>query len=235
MGIIFAESHVIQMIEKSNGFDQHLKVAVPNHESVDSRISNHTDLMVFVHDKIYCEPSVFQSVFRQIVKVHGEAWSKQHIICGEGVIGPNYPEDVKYNVLALAQHMFHLLSVTERRIVGEINLQCVNVNQGYTRCSCLPIGKTAIITEDATLGKVVADYGYDVLLIERGHVELKGFPYGLFGGSGGQIDDKIVFNGSLSKHPNHDEIKRFIENRGLSIVELHDEGLIDSGSILYYL
>ena len=235
MGIIFAESNVVNRLKKFEQFGHHLFVELFTHDNIDHRISHHTDLMVFVHDKIYCEHTVYHKIYKQLELAYGEHWAKQHTVCGESEIRTNYPEDVKYNILLCTNHMFHRLNATDKRISEAVQLQKVNVKQGYTRCACLPVGKDAIITEDVKLGHTIAEHGYDVLIVERGHVELEGFSYGFFGGAGGQIDDMIVFNGSLKMHPNYIEIKHFIENRGLRIVELHEEGLVDCGSILYYL
>ncbi|HAS74889.1 MAG TPA: hypothetical protein DCS67_12160 [Clostridiales bacterium UBA8960] len=234
MGIIFAEKRTSLRLVQKNRFKDHLIVTVPDQTAVDARVSHHPDLSVFVHDKIYCESSICKSVFSQVERVYGRLYASQHVVCTEGKLGNHYPEDIRFNVLALTNHMFHLLSATDKQIINRSKLHKVNVRQGYTRCSCLPVGGNAIITEDESLGNVVAEMGYDVLVIERGHVVLEGFPYGFFGGTGGQIEEMIVFNGRLDLHPNHTQVKHFIESRGLSIVELHDERLVDCGSILYY-
>ena len=71
----------------------------------------------------------------------------------------------------------------------------------------------------------------NVLLVEPGFVKLRGANTGFIGGASGRIDDKIVFNGDLSAHPNFREIAGFIEERGLGckwfgLYELEDIGSI---------
>ena len=72
----------------------------------------------------------------------------------------------------------------------------------------------------------------NVLLVEPGFVKLRGANTGFIGGASGRIDDKIVFNGDLSAHPNFREITGFIEERGLGCKWFGSYELEDIGSII---
>jgi len=123
----------------------------------------------------------------------------------------------------------------------------VDVPQGYTRCCCLPVDDTSFITSDRGIEKALTAAGADVLLIEKGHIELPGFEYGFIGGCAGHVImppgdtsydynghmvPTILFNGDLSKHPNFESIIRFINERKIDIAYFEDYPLTDIGSIL---
>lgn len=209
-------------------------IVVPDNVLVDERVATHTDLSVYVDRKIYCAPGVYGVIRQQLEACYGTEFCENRLVKGNLDPGNAYPDEVAYNVLKLRNHIFHLLNVTEQMILNDTALQKVAVKQGYSRCSCLPIGDTSIITEDLGLGRAVEEKGYDVLYVERGHVVLEGYPYGFFGGAGGRIGNTIVFNGRLSSHPEGEKINAFIRQRGFEIVELHTGRLSDCGSVLHY-
>lgn len=234
MDVVFANGEVIDRLSKTGLFNGMCMIKVPESTTVDGRVSTHTDLSVYADEKIYCAPSVYEVLYGQLTACFGALFCEKYLIKGNVNPGKKYPEEVAYNVLKLKAHMFHRLDVTEQTILDGSSHEKIAVKQGYSRCSCMPIGDTAIITEDLGLGRVVAEKGYDVLYIERGHVVLNGYPYGFFGGVGGRIGDRIVLNGQLSRHPDGEKIKTFIRLHGFKIVELHAGQLYDCGSVLHY-
>lgn len=234
MDIVFANEEMIHLIAKTGLFDEICLVVVPQNENVDYRVSMHADLSVYVGEKIHIVPSLYDAIHEQVRRCLGMSFCEAYLVEGVKESGQIYPSDIAYNILNLEAHLFHLLKHSEPTILEETKRTIVNVNQGYSRCSCMPIGNNAIITEDLGMGKIIAGLGYDVLIIEPGHVELEGFPNGFFGGSGGQIDDKIVLNGRLSNHPEGNKIRNFITARGLKVVELNEGKLMDCGSVLHF-
>lgn len=234
MDIVFANEAVIQQIAKTGHFNEMSLVVVPKNIYVDDRVSMHTDLSVYIGEKIHIAPSIYATIYKQLTINFGMPFCESHLIRGYSEPGATYPHDIAYNILNLGEHMFHSLKHSEPTVLMETKRAKVDVKQGYSRCSCMPIGNRAIITEDLGLGKKVAEKGYDVLFLERGHIELEGFPYGFFGGSGGQIGEVIVFNGCLSNHPEGDKIRSFIADRGFKVVELNEGKLRDCGSILHF-
>lgn len=112
----------------------------------------------------------------------------------------------------------------------------INVPQGYTRCTCLPVDDRSFITSDMGIAKVMSRYDTDVLLIEPGHVKLPGFKFGFIGGCAGNVtingQRTIIFNGNISAHPDYKKIADFIEARDISIVYFDSYQLEDIGSIL---
>lgn len=203
-------------------------------------------------------------------------WDEAGIFIGNrSYLMPEYPEDIIYNAVCTRDFFIHFLKYTEESLMDAVmtwrrdlvldsiihavsenfeelsgdeeEMKIVGVNQGYTRCTCLPVDNSSFITSDAGLADVLENQGASVLLIEQGHILLPGFPYGFIGGCAGNIyvtssdaqysRDKaqhraIVFNGDLSAHPDFERITEFIRCRNILPVWFDDYPLEDIGSIL---
>lgn len=233
MGILFANQKVIQTMTHPF-FSQHILCPTDTLETVDHRIKDHTDLGVFVGEKVVVCPEWFEGVVDYLSRYLSLEDVFEKVVCGLNHPSTPYPYDVSYNALQLSRHLFHLLSYTEDRVLQMSYGDKVAVRQGYTRCSVLPVGSQAAITEDKALYMTLTSFGYDVLFIPSGHVKLDGFSHGFIGGAGGCVDQTLILNGSLSTHPHGVEIRYFVERQGCEIIELHESQLVDCGSILYF-
>ena len=151
-------------------------------------------------------------------------------------LGFNYPHNVKFNAVCLDRYFIHNLKYTSPALLERarsMGLELVNVKQGYTKCNTVVVDGSSIITADEGILRVVKNYSdIDALQIRQGFVELRGFEYGFLGGASGRVRDEIVFNGDLSAHPNFEEIRDFIEIRGLSVKYFPEYRLEDIGSII---
>lgn len=176
------------------------------------------------------------------------------IVFEMGGIGYEYPFDIPYNAVSTDRFFIHNTEYTAPALIDRARfagLQIINVKQGYTKCSCIPVGDRAIITEDEGIARTLTAYNHmiledydgdaeaaseetiDVLLIRKGYAALEGFEYGFIGGTCGTIGDRIYFNGNLSDHPDFELICSFIEARGYTPVWTQDTQLTDIGSIIY--
>ena len=155
---------------------------------------------------------------------------------GDGnLLKPEYPGDVIYNGFSTGKYFIHDLRYTSRDLLEEVNklgLITVNVKQGYSGCSIVPVNEDSIITYDRGITEACGKAGMDVLIVEPGHVSLPGFDTGFIGGASGKVGDKIIFNGDLSAHPDHMRITDFIESKGLEPVFFASYPLRDIGSIV---
>ena len=145
-----------------------------------------------------------------------------------------YPDYLAYNGIFLDRYFIHNLKYTSPILVNKakiMGLELINVNQGYTKCSCVVVDGRSIITADEGIAKTLEAYDIDVLKIRTGHVKLDGFDYGFIGGASGRVENCIVFNGDLSTHPDHESIREFILRRGLEIVDFNGLELYDIGTI----
>ena len=155
----------------------------------------------------------------------------------DGEIGEKYPHNIGFNAICLDKYFIHNIKYTNKRLLEHINslgLKFINVHQGYTKCSCVVVDGKSIITADDGIYSTLAAYDdIDVLKIQSGHVKLEGFEYGFLGGASGRVGDTLYFNGDITKHPDFDSIKTFVENRGVKL-KWFDFELTDIGSIIEF-
>ena len=153
-------------------------------------------------------------------------------------LSPLYPGDCRYNAACTGKFFIHKLDVTDAGLLDAAKasfgdeLQLINVRQGYAKCSTVIVDEDSIITYDKGIAKPCEAAGMNVLLVEPCFVKLRGANTGFIGGASGRVDDKIVFNGDLSAHPNFREITAFIEERGLGCKWFESYELEDIGSII---
>ena len=146
-----------------------------------------------------------------------------------------YPADVPYNACCTGKYFIHNLKYTHAELLAAAEVADmipVNVPQGYSRCSCLPVDETSVITADQGIIRACRDAGLTVLEVTPGYVELPGYKYGFIGGCGGRIGNTVVFHGSLAGHPDGERIRNFIEERGLKCIDFADFPLRDIGSVI---
>ena len=112
------------------------------------------------------------------------------------------------------------------------NVESLNVNQGYSKCSTLIVDENSIITPDDSIHGAAEKSGINSLKISTGHVVLPGYDYGFIGGASGMIDNKVLLTGDFSHHPDYRKIMKYIEEAGKEVIVLSKEAIIDLGSIL---
>lgn len=159
-----------------------------------------------------------------------------NVIKGNSPIGSKYPYNVQYNVVILGDKVIHNFKYTDNTLLDYIeknNLEKVNVNQGYCKCSICVVDENSIITSDEGIYKEVIKHNIDCLLIEKGHIDLFELNYGFIGGCSGLIsEDTLVFFGNIESHPNFKEIETFVSKKNKKILSLSDEKLTDLGSLI---
>ena len=155
---------------------------------------------------------------------------------GDGrLLKPEYPGDIIYNGFSTGKYFIHNLTFTADDLLKaaeDCGLIPIDVKQGYSGCSIVPVDEDSIITYDHGIAEACTEAGLDVLAVESGHVLLPGYKTGFIGGTSGKVGDRIIFNGDLSAHPDFERIKSFIENKGLKLVFFGQYPLRDIGSII---
>lgn len=150
-------------------------------------------------------------------------------------LGSRYPDNIKYNAVQLGSYFIHNTAFTASDLMKKVEqtgLKVIPVKQGYTKCSLVVVDEQSVITSDEGLARSLEKNKIDTLLISHGHVELPGFPYGFLGGASGRVGNEIIFHGDLSRHPDFERIKIFIEKRSLSVTYFKDFPLKDIGSVI---
>ena len=195
-------------------------------------ISRHPDIYFFRLDKrtVIHAPGVPHDTLEFL------AGSGVKLIKGEKDPFGSYPDTARYNAARVGDIVFHNLEHTDPVILREVRergLKCVNVKQGYTRCSILALGYNAIITEDKGIAEAAAGEGAGVLLIPPGHVKLPGEQRGFIGGAAGCSDGQaVVVLGGIDTHAKSEEIKDFMSRYASSFIELPGMPLYDAGSLI---
>lgn len=152
-------------------------------------------------------------------------------------IGGKYPENILLNFLYLKGCLFgnkRHIDISLREYCVNNNINIVNVNQGYCRCSTLVVSENAVITADISIENALKSKGAEVLKISPGHIALEGFDYGFIGGAAGAVDgNTIVFFGNVKNHPDFDLIDAFCKKHGKNITVIGESlELTDIGGIV---
>ena len=160
-----------------------------------------------------------------------------HLFMGDKQeLGYAYPANCRFNAVCLDHYFIHNLKITSPTLLGEakkLGLECIHVNQGYTKCNTVVVDGHSVITADQGILRALRDYpAIDVRPVRQGFVRLDGFPYGFLGGASGRVDGTLFFNGDLSAHPDFTAIRQFVESRGVALRFFPEYELTDIGSIL---
>lgn len=145
----------------------------------------------------------------------------------------NYPGNISLNALILDNYFIHNLKYTDKNLLeSQRDKILINVKQGYTKCSCLPVSENALITSDEGIYKALTKYNFDILLIPPGDILLDGLNYGFIGGTGGLISkNKIAFFGNLDFYSYGPQVKSFLNKYNVDPIYLNNSKLYDRGSL----
>jgi hypothetical protein len=149
-------------------------------------------------------------------------------------IRDSYPDDVLLNAVNLKDMFIHNLEHTDGNLMSAAEGKLlINVNQGYTKCSCAVVSEHALITSDRSIQKALTGTDIDVLLLPPGDILLPGLDYGFIGGTCGLIDKKhMAFYGDLSFYSYGKEVLEFLKKQDVETIFLRRGKLADRGSIL---
>jgi len=212
-----------------------------------------------VYDEISAHPDIYYTKVNEHVFVSLDKARELEkgsfpfqVLVGESKVSSEYPKDVAYNVCVMGKNAIHNFKYTDPKlkeylIENEYNL--INVEQGYAKCSIAVIDSNSCITSDIGIAKALAENGIDVLYVEEPEIKLlkrlsntfkegrkMSFEYsemkGFIGGAIARLDSKIIVFGDAKKLANYIKIKRFVENKGLELVDFADLDVIDYGGII---
>lgn len=219
------------MKAKLNDLNINIIESTPCIETYDA-INCHPDITILkINDNnIIVSPNVYDYYSKKLCPLGF------NIIKGNSLIKSKYPYNIAYNVAIFGKYAIHNLKYTDKKVLEFLdknNFTKINVKQGYCKCSICIVDENSIITSDEGIYKEVIKHDIDCLLIEKGHIDLFDLSYGFIGGCSGLISkDDLIFFGDISKHPNYNEIKKFVESKNKNIISLSDEKLLDLGSLI---
>lgn len=152
-------------------------------------------------------------------------------------LGSRYPEDVKLSALQAGSYLLcRKDSVSEdvKELALQQGIEIIDVKQGYVCCSVCVCNETTVITDDSSIAKALRDHtSLHFLEVEKGSVELPGYPYGFIGGASGKVGNTLYFFGNLQRHPQANDIQYFLKENNISFQSLSgNHPLTDIGGIL---
>lgn len=208
-------------------------IKIPKCNRVYEAINGHPDIQINVlknstDNKLIVHKDISED-FRNILEEKNIKY-----IVSEKSLDSSYPSDIILNALILKNYFIHTLAYTDENLFNsQISKININVPQGYTKCSVLPINENALITSDKGIYKVLKEYDFDILLLPPGDILLPSLDYGFIGGTGGMIsNNRIAFFGELDYYKYGNEVKSFLSRHGVSPIYLKKGKLIDRGSLI---
>lgn len=207
-------------------------IKIPKDNNLYEAINGHTDIQLNILNKntIIINKNINLS-FKELLKT-----KNINFIESNSTLSSKYPSNISLNAYITDNYLVHNLKFTDKKILEYCkNKKTINVNQGYTKCSILPLREKVIITNDTGIYNTLKNEGFDILLLPFGDIELSGFNYGFIGGVGGIIsNDSMAFFGSLDNYAFGNEVKKFLYKYDIKPIYLSNTKLIDRGSLLVF-
>lgn len=200
-------------------------VEAPLHHRLHKPVNGHVDMMLFSHNDNVIYEKRLENI-AELLRRNGYKCVK-----GEDVKSSKYPKDIIYNACSVGGCIIHYKGRIEKNIKG-IKAKHVLVNQGYAKCSIIPVDKKRIVTSDRGIKDAWEQNGGKALLISPGYVKLPGHNTGFIGGATGTDGKRVFFVGSLASHPDGGKIRDFIRRSNKVIIELYDGPLYDVGTVV---
>lgn len=153
---------------------------------------------------------------------------------GENGVEKVYPQTAAYNAVITEELFIHNFRYTDKYLLEKFSgLEKIHVNQAYTRCSLLHLGKRNFITSDSGIEKVLKRNKCEVLFVNPAEIVLSGMKNGFFGGCCGIDGNTVYLIGNLDFIEEGKIIRKFIQNLGYRLVELYEGPLFDGGSLIF--
>lgn len=206
---------------------------VPQSRQLQPCVSAHPDMqLLHIRDNILISHPHLSAVLQEKLERYGFT-----IITGTTGLKAEYPSDIAYNVAIIGKVAFHHLRYTDAvvaRYLKQCSIRLVHVNQGYAKCSVLPVTPESLITSDPSIAGAAADNGFDVLFLPpQTNIRLPGVNYGFIGGTAGFIDRNLIaFSGTLEALNDAEAVKAFLIKHGVRWLHLGKNELYDYGGLL---
>lgn len=208
-------------------------ILVPKSKDVYEAINGHPDIQLnILKNKEYPEIIIQKNIpdfFKEILNKNNISY-----IVSEKSLSNMYPSDIILNSLISEKFFIHNLKYTDKALFdSQVSKIQINVSQGYTKCSILPVRENALITSDKGIYNTLKEYDFDILLLPPGDILLPALNYGFIGGVGGMISsNKMAFFGDLANYTWGNEVEKFLFKYDVMPIALKKGNLIDRGSLL---
>ena len=192
-------------------------------------VSGHPDVFIFQDEnRIIVAPNSPKELINFLDQ------QNTNYIFGRKEVGTELNNSTQYNCIATENIILHKKGYTDEVILeNSQNKKLFELPQAYTRCSLTMMNESNYITSDKGIEKSLLKEGYNVLEVSPSSILLPGYPYGFFGGTNGIVNNTFYLIGSLNHHEQGEEIKQFLIENKLEIIELYDGPLYDGGGIFF--
>lgn len=201
---------------------------LPENPKIDERLSSHADLSVFR----YKNTVILADYLADSLLVNFLTRRGYEVKISNYQQGVEYPKDVNLCAAVLGNRIIHNERLSDE-LIKKLEIETLNVKQGYSRCSCLALSPNGIITSDKGIASIAERRNIEVLLISDDGITLEGYDRGFIGGASFLVENTVYFTGDIYKHINGKQIEKFISNHGFKICCLSDEILYDIGGAVY--
>lgn len=152
-----------------------------------------------------------------------------NVISSDKNLSEKYPNDALFNCLKIENRIFCNTKCIDNVLYEHLkkNYEVIHVNQGYTNCSSLYIGKNIVLTSDKGMENTFLKYGYNVIFCDNKNIILKDYKNGFIGGCAVKTKEEIVFFGKLENE--FEIIKNLLKENQINFKEF-DFPLEDFGS-----
>lgn len=169
-------------------------------------------------------------------KIYMDFFAEKNIpvIIGKNFVGDKKHNAACYNAVVTDKYVVHNSKFTDSSILEETEGRMfINVKQGFTRCSLMPLKEEHFITSDRGIEKQLREKGLECYYFSPDEIILPYFPYGFIGGCMGEYQDKIFIAGSLKHHLEGDKIESLFMRLNYKVIELYNGKLFDGGGLFF--
>lgn len=214
-------------------------VILSDRAPVEWQMDGHPDLQVHLFEDILI---IYRNASDRLIS-EIERNTKRMIISSEKSLKAVYPNDSILNAVTTDSFFIHDLKITDPVLTESVRSskterKIINVRQGYTRCTTLPVTSDVFLTSDRKISEEINKNGGSSLFTDTDEIRLKGYDKGFIGGTSCVVRDSeryLFFTfGDISKLKCFPEIRDFllkceIEPEFISLSEDYPE---DLGSII---
>ena len=192
-------------------------------------IAGHPDIFICpMGDKIIVAPNTPQALTTRLQSA-GLTLEK-----GKIDVGKKKQNSTCYNVVVTDRYIIHNPKYTDPVILNNAeNRKFISINQGYTRCSLLPLKNDCFLTSDRGIEKDLSKHNLNCFYISPEEIVLPGFSYGFIGGCMGIYQNTVFIIGNLNYHSQGKNLKTFLQTLQYEIVELYNGNLFDGGGLFF--
>lgn len=135
-------------------------IKIPKCDTLYDAINGHVDIQVHILDKESKTILINKNMPVEFKKNLSNL--KIKFIESYSDLGKSYPFNIGLNAFSINNYFIHNLKHTDKNLLSfQESKELINVKQGYTKCSCLPISENAFITNDKGLYKSLIKYNFD--------------------------------------------------------------------------